>query len=85
MNTVFFERRDCILKHALLVALLAVFSSFDQENGILILKVTESQLTSVPEFHDSDLNDPAFAERVYQFFGLAPSWSEKGKGEEKSM
>ena len=58
---------------------LAAFSSFDQDNGILVLNVSEEELASAPEFHDSDLNDPAFAERVYRFFGLVPPWRDEGK------
>ena len=61
---------------------LAAFSSFDQYNGILVLNVSEEQLASAPEFHDLDLNHPDFAEGIYRFFGLVPSWTEEKKGEE---
>jgi len=60
---------------------LAAFSSYDQENGNLILSFSEKELLSAPEFHDSDLNDPAFAEGVYRFFGLVPSWTDETEEE----
>jgi len=52
------------------------FSSYDQENGTLILNVSKETLMVAPEFHLSDLEDPTFAERVYRFFGEAPSWTD---------
>jgi len=55
----------------------AAFSSYDHKNGVLILNVSEEKLLSVPEFHDSDLNNPAYAESIYRFFGLAPRWTEE--------
>lgn len=57
---------------------LASFASYDHGNGILTLNVSEKELALAPEFHDSDLDNPAFAENVYRFFGLAPSWTEEG-------
>jgi hypothetical protein len=61
------------------------FSSYDHENGFLVLNVSKEILTAAPEFHVSDLKDPAFMERVYQFFGLAPSWKDgTTEGERKS-
>ncbi len=56
---------------------LAAFSSYDHTNGTLILNVGEEDLVSAPEFHDSDLENPGFAESVYRFFGLVPPWTEK--------
>ena len=55
----------------------AAFSSYDHKNGVFILNVSEEKLFSVPEFHDSDLNNPAYAESIYRFFGLAPRWTEE--------
>ena len=52
------------------------FSSYDYENGFLVLNVSKEILATAPEFQISDLKDPAFAERVYRFFGLAPSWKD---------
>ncbi len=52
------------------------FSSYDYENGFLVLNVSKEILAAAPEFQVSDLKDPAFTERVYQFFGLAPSWKD---------
>jgi sporulation protein YlmC with PRC-barrel domain len=61
---------------------LASFSSFDQENGIFILNVSKEILREAPEFRLSDLKDPAFAERVYRFFGEAPPWTDRPQGRE---
>ncbi len=63
----------------------AAFSSYDQETGVLVLKVSEEQLASAPEFHDSDLDNPAFAETIYRFFGLAPLWTEETKEQRERM
>jgi hypothetical protein len=61
------------------------FSSYDYENGFLVLNVSKEILTEAPEFHVSDLKDPAFMERVYRFFGLVPSWKDgTTEGERKS-
>ncbi len=61
---------------------LAAFASYDHENGILTLNVSEKELALAPEFRDSDLDNPAFAENIYRFFGLAPSWTED-RGEKR--
>jgi hypothetical protein len=50
------------------------FSSYDYENGFFVLNVSKEILAAAPEFNVSVLKDPAFAGRVYRFFGLAPSW-----------
>jgi len=60
------------------------FSSYDHENGLLVLNVSKEILAAAPEFHVSDLRDPAFVERVYQFFGLAPSWKDETTAERRS-
>ena len=52
------------------------FSSYDYENGFLVLNVSKEILTAAPQFRASDLGDPTFPERVYQFYGLAPSWKD---------
>ncbi len=52
------------------------FSSYDYENGFLTLNVSKEILATAPEFHASDLKDPAFPERVYRFYGLAPAWKD---------
>ena len=57
------------------------FSSYDHENGFLVLNVSKEILAAAPEFHVSHLKDPAFAENVYRFFGLAPSWEDGATGE----
>ncbi len=63
----------------------AAFSSYNPENGILVLRVSEKQLASAPEFHESDLDNPAFGETIYRFFGLAPSWTEEREEQGKRM
>ncbi len=52
------------------------FSSYDFEDGSLVLNVSREILDAAPEFNVSDLQDPAFVERVYLFFGLAPLWKD---------
>ncbi len=52
------------------------FSSYDYENGFLVLNVSKEILATAPQFRASDLGDPAFPERVYRFYGLAPSWKD---------
>ncbi len=61
------------------------FSSYDEENGTLILSVSKEILIAAPEFRLSDLQDPAFAERVYRFFGEAPAWTDGAREGEKRM
>lgn len=58
---------------------LDAFSSYDQENGTLVLSVSKKILIAAPEFHLSDLKDPSFPERVSRFFGEAPSWTDGAK------
>jgi len=57
----------------------AAFSSYNREKGTLVLNVSEKQLASAPEFHDSDVNNRAFEETIHRFFGLAPPWTEERK------
>ena len=61
------------------------FSSYDEENGTLILSVSKEILIAAPEFRLSDLEDPAFAERVYRFFGQAPPWTDGAKERDMRM
>jgi len=60
------------------------FSSYDHESGFLVLNVSKEILGAAPEFNISSLKDPSFTEKVYQFFGLAPSWGEGMTGESGS-
>ena len=53
------------------------FSSYDFEGGFFVLNVSKQILDAAPEFHVSDLEDPAFVERIYRFFGLGPFWKER--------
>ena len=48
----------------------------DRENKSLYLNISKEGLSLAPEFTTTDLSDPTFAERVYRFFGLTPSWTE---------
>ncbi len=59
------------------VAVPAVLFSVDKEEGTLVLNISKKQLNSSPAYHDSDLNDPEFITRVYQFFAIAPPWTEE--------
>ncbi len=59
------------------VAVPWVLFSIDKENGALVLSISKKQLHSAPEYHVSDLEDPEFVGRTYQFFGLAPPWTEE--------
>ncbi len=61
------------------------FSSYDQENGILILNASGEQLASAPEFHAADLDNPAFPEEIYELFDLVPSRTEENKEEGLGM
>ncbi len=53
----------------------ACFSTNNQRK--LLLNVSREKLAEAPEFKVSDLSDPNFAETVYRFFGVTPSWTEK--------
>ncbi len=53
----------------------ACFSTNKQRN--LLLNVSREKLAEAPEFKVSDLSDPNFAETVYRFFGVMPSWTEE--------
>ncbi len=46
------------------------------ENGSFVLDLSNDVLASAPEFNASNLNDPAYAEKIYQFYGQTPPWSE---------
>jgi hypothetical protein len=52
------------------------FSSYDRKNATLVLSVSKEILAAAPDFHLSDLEDPAFAERVHRFFGQVPLWAD---------
>ena len=55
------------------------FSSYNFEGGFLVLNVSKDILNAAPEFHVSDLEDPGFVEKVHQFFGMAPSWTDRAE------
>ncbi len=50
------------------------------EGDHYVLDTTREKLASAPRFEPKkDLSDPAFAENVYKYFGLEPSWTEGGQ------
>ncbi len=53
----------------------ACFSANNQRK--LLLNVSKEKLAAAPKFDAKDLTDPAFAEKVYRFFGLTPAWTER--------
>jgi len=55
---------------------LGIFS-YDTEHKSLIVNISKKELAAAPRFDVSDLTDPAFAEKVYRFFGLMPAWTEE--------
>jgi len=70
------ERKEIVIP-------LRSFSSYDRKSATLVLGISKEILIAAPEFHPSDLEDPAFTEKVYRFFGQAPPGPKerpKGKG-----
>ncbi len=43
------------------------------------LNMTKDQLDKAPEYSKNDLNDHAWSQRVYRYFGMQSRWSEEGK------
>ena len=56
------------------------FSALSQPEGkYYVLNTTRERLVSAPRFAaKKDLSNRAFAENVYRYFGLEPSWTEGG-------
>jgi len=50
--------------------------SYDDENRMIVLDLSKEELAGAPGFDVSDLGNPAFAGKVYRFFGLMPAWKE---------
>ncbi len=50
------------------------------KEGKILLDISKEKLAAAPVFKISDLADPTFAERMYRFFGVMPSWSEDTEG-----
>jgi len=45
---------------------------------VFVLNINRQVLAEAPVFHrNKDLSNPAFAAKMYRFFGLQPSWTEK--------
>ena len=61
------------------------FSSFDHEKVALVLGISKDILVAAPDFRLSDLEDPAFIDKVYRFFGQAPSWTDGAIEGERRM
>ena len=53
-----------------------IIFAYDGQSQTLFLNMTKEQLTAAPEFNVSDLDDPEYAGRIYQYYGVAPSWTE---------
>ena len=53
-------------------------SAFSQgsEEGSYILNLNDDVLSSAPEFNYLNLQDPAYSEGLYRFYGQTPPWSE---------
>jgi hypothetical protein len=56
------------------------FSALSRPEGkYYVLDTTREKLVSAPRFDaKKDLSNGAFAENVYRYFGLEPSWTEQG-------
>ncbi len=50
--------------------------SFSQSNqdGAFVVNMSPDDLASAPEFNASKLDDPAYAEGLYKFYGQTPPW-----------
>jgi len=57
------------------------FSELSRRSGnVYVLNTSRDKLASAPSIHEyADLNNMAFAEQDYRYFGLSPSWIE-GEG-----
>jgi len=57
------------------------FSALSRPEGkYYVLNTTRERLVSAPRFDEKkDLNNAAFAENVYRYFGLGPSWTDGGQ------
>ena len=52
-------------------------NSFSKVEGQeLVLNLSEGEIASAPEFSISSLDDPSYAQKVYSFYGMMPSWTE---------
>jgi hypothetical protein len=50
--------------------------SYDSTQRYFVLDISKERLESAPEFDRTRLSNPSWAEDVYRFFGLQPSWTE---------
>lgn len=56
--------------------------SFNEGEDHFVLNVSKDQLAGAPEIRgDENLNDRAFAEEVYRYFGERPYWTDEGMKE----
>ena len=46
------------------------------ENGSYVLNLNDDVLSSAPEFNYWNLEDPAYTEGLYRFYGQTPPWHE---------
>ncbi len=49
--------------------------SYDHDRSAFVLDISREDLAKAPEFKESDLGDPAFAQRVYRYYAEAPAWT----------
>ncbi len=54
--------------------------SFDETSSLILLRMSAEQVAAAPEFHFSDLRDPSFGEKIYEFYGETPGRKQKGIG-----
>ncbi len=48
-------------------------------NGNVILDIDRQMLADAPEIDSGRLNDPAFLEKIFRYYGQAPPWGEGRK------
>lgn len=53
--------------------------SRDRMGGLFVLDVRSDRMASAPLYNENKLSNRAWAENVYTYFGLQPSWSEGAK------
>ncbi len=52
--------------------------SYDKDKKHLVLNISRERLDSAPVFRKEDLAKQEWANGVYQYYGVQPSWIEKG-------
>ncbi len=57
--------------------------SYMERERYFVLNVARHKLDTAPTFSKDDLNDPRWAEDVFRYYGLQPSWTGGTVGTEK--